>query len=57
MSQDQVITIRVTVAEVNGILQALGNMPFNQVLPLITKLKEQAEAQLTTTAPVVRAQE
>jgi len=40
------ITLELEVAEVNGILQALGNLPYAQVEPLIVKIKEQAVPQV-----------
>ncbi len=33
--------------EVNAILKALGNMPFNQVNEIVTKIHAQAQEQLT----------
>jgi hypothetical protein len=47
------ITLTVTVAEVNGILQSLGQMPYAQVFSLIEKLKVQAEKQVNP-APEVQ---
>lgn len=44
--QDKEINITVSVAEANGILQALGQMPYMQVADLIAKIKQQAEIQL-----------
>ncbi len=41
------LNFNLTVAEANTILQALGNMPFAQVYPLIQKLQEQAAAQMS----------
>ena len=44
--------------EVNVILKALGNMPYNQVSEIVTKIHAQAQEQLTnaviseTTSPV-----
>ena len=49
------ITLTVTVAEVNGILQSLGQMPYAQVFSLIEKLKVQAEKQVNP-APEVELQ-
>jgi hypothetical protein len=39
------IKLELEVAEVNGILQALGQMPFAQVEPLVAKIREQAVPQ------------
>ena len=46
MTGETTITLTLNVAEVNGVMQALGNLPFAQVVGLITKIKEQAEPQL-----------
>ena len=46
MNQPQELTFQLTVEETNEILSALGNQPFNQVFQLITKLQQQAAAQL-----------
>lgn len=46
MSEDTTINLTLTVAEVNGVMQALGNLPFAQVVGLIGKIKEQAEPQV-----------
>ncbi|MGZ4058747.1 MAG: hypothetical protein ACXVPU_06965 [Bacteroidia bacterium] len=35
------------VNEVNTILKALGNMPYNQVNEIVTKIHSQAQEQLT----------
>jgi len=43
---EQSITFTVTLAEANGILQSLAQLPFAQVVDLISKLKEQAQVQL-----------
>ena len=40
------IKLELDVAEVNGILQALGNLPFSQVAPLIQKIQLQAQPQV-----------
>jgi hypothetical protein len=40
------LTLTLTVAEVNAILQTLGNLPTaSGAWPLVVKIKEQAEAQ------------
>jgi hypothetical protein len=46
------IELKLTVAEVNGVLQALGQMPFVQVSTLIQKIQQQAAPQVQ--APAVR---
>lgn len=40
------IELKLTVAETNGILQALGQMPFAQVVNLIQKIQQQASPQI-----------
>ena len=40
------LNFKLTVNEANTILQALGNMPFAQVYPLIHKLQQQAAEQM-----------
>ena len=40
-----------TIAEVNVIMQALGNAPYVQVAELIQKIREQAQPQITALAP------
>jgi hypothetical protein len=35
-----------TLAEINVLLQALGNMPYAQVFELIEKIRAQAQAQV-----------
>jgi hypothetical protein len=43
----QEVTLTLTVAEVNQILEALGQMPYVRVYELIAKMQQQAQAQLT----------
>lgn len=40
------ITLTLNVAEVNGILQALGQMPYAQVVSLVLNIQQQAQAQV-----------
>ena len=40
------ITLTLTVAEANGVLQALGQMPYAQVAGLIQKIQQQATPQV-----------
>lgn len=44
---DPIITLELTINEVNLLFQALGNRPFNEVFELIGKINEQAGNQLT----------
>jgi len=37
------ITLNLTIAECNGVLAALGAMPYGQVAALIAKIKQQGE--------------
>ena len=43
------IKLELTIDEVNGILQSLGNMPYAQVVTLVEKIKEQAIPQVPVT--------
>lgn len=46
------ITLKLTVEEVNGLLQVLGNLPTKVgVWPLVIKIKEQADPQVSTKEP------
>lgn len=47
------IELKLTVAEVNGVLSALGQMPFVQVSTLIQKIQQQAAPQV---APQVQVE-
>ena len=40
------IELKLTVAEVNGILQALGQMPYAQVVSLVLNIQQQAQPQV-----------
>ena len=52
------IKLELTVEEVNGILQALGNMPYAQVVALVENIKNQAIPQVPApvTAPAPDAE-
>jgi hypothetical protein len=41
-----VVKLELTVDEVNGILQALGQLPYAQVVNLISNIREQAVKQV-----------
>jgi hypothetical protein len=41
------LSFSVNIKEINTILKALGNMPYNQVNDLISKIHNQAQSQLT----------
>lgn len=41
------LTLKITFDEANLILDALGDKPFNTVFKLITKIQQQAAAQLS----------
>lgn len=45
------IKLELFVEEVNLILQALGNMPYAQVKPMIEKIHEMATPQIQTQEP------
>ena len=40
------IKLELTVEEVNGVLQSLGNMPYAQVVALVEKIRAQATPQV-----------
>jgi hypothetical protein len=42
------ITLELELDEVNGVLSALGQMPFAQVAGLVAKIQEQASPQVQT---------
>ena len=44
--QDQDIKLELSFEEINIILKALGNLPFNQVYHIIGKIHEQANGQI-----------
>lgn len=44
------IELKLTVDETNGILRALGQMPFIQVVNLINKIQQQSAPQVKTEA-------
>ena len=46
------IKLSLTVEEVNGVLQALGNMPYVQVAALVEKIRSQAAPQVEKTSEV-----
>ena len=45
------IELKLTVAETNSVLQALGQMPLAQVLGLWQKIQQQAAPQVQTAQP------
>jgi len=46
------ITLKLSIEEVNGILQTLGQLPTSSgAWPLVVKIKEQAEAQVPKEEP------
>ena len=40
------IKLELTVEEINGVLQSLGNMPYAQVVALVEKIRAQATPQV-----------
>lgn len=44
------ISLNLTIAETNQILEALGGLPYAKVFQLIEKIKTQAEAQIRAQA-------
>ena len=51
----QDIHLHLTLAEVNQILDALGEKSYKQVYQLISKIQQQAEAQLQGNHPALHA--
>ena len=51
MNETQEISIRLTLGEVNQILDALGGLPYRKVYQLINKIQGQGEAQLQQPEP------
>jgi hypothetical protein len=51
MNDQQILELKLTVAETNGVLQALGQMPFAQVAALIQKIQQQAAPQVQLAQP------
>lgn len=45
-SQTQQLSLNLTIAEINAILDALGQRPYAEVFPLVDKIKAQSQAQL-----------
>ena len=52
MNETLEISIRLTLGEVNQILEALGGLPYHQVYQLIGKIQRQGEAQLQQPEPI-----
>jgi hypothetical protein len=51
---EQVVTLELTVSEVNTILASLGKHPFVEIANLIGKIKQQGDAQVKpATDPVI----
>ncbi|TRU85933.1 MAG: hypothetical protein EWV76_13430 [Microcystis novacekii Mn_MB_F_20050700_S1] len=46
MNESEEISLKLTLGEVNQVLEALGTMPYRQVYQLIGKIQRQGEAQL-----------
>jgi hypothetical protein len=44
--ENKEIDLNLTVSEVNAVLQALGQMPFAQVVALVQKIQQQAAPQV-----------
>jgi hypothetical protein len=50
------IQLNLTLEEVNGVLQALGNLPYAQVSPLVEKIRAQATPQFEAAQAAAQAQ-
>jgi len=46
MNEAEQISLKLTLGEVNQVLEALGTMPYRQVYQLIGKIQRQGESQL-----------
>jgi hypothetical protein len=55
MMENQKINLTLTLGQVNGIMQALGNMPFVQVVDLINEVRSQASGQVQMSQPMSEA--
>lgn len=53
--ENQKINLTLTLGQVNGIMQALGNMPFVQVVDLINEVRSQASGQVQMSQPMSEA--
>ncbi len=51
--QDPVLNLSLSVSEINLVLNAMGNLPHNQVRVLIDKVTAQAQEQLVPKHPTV----
>lgn len=51
------IKLDLTLDEINGVLTALGNLPFVQVEPLIGKIREQAIPQAQEQSQKIQAEQ
>jgi hypothetical protein len=50
------IKLELTVDEVNGVLQGLGQLPYVQVVSLVEKIREQATPQVQEQQPATPAE-
>ena len=49
------ITLQLNLEEVNGVLQALGQLPYAQVSPLVEKIRAQATPQFEAAQAAAQA--
>ena len=49
--EENVLTIELSVAEINVILRSLGKHPFEEIAVLIQKIRQQGEVQLAEMRP------
>ena len=47
MNNQDTLKLKLTIDEVNKILNALGNLPFSEVFELIGKIQQQASEQIS----------
>lgn len=55
MNENQIINLELTVTETNGVLHALGQLPFAQVAGLVQKIQQQAAPQVAPVTPTAPA--
>lgn len=56
MEAQKELTFKLTIEDANLILEALGNLPFKRVFPLIGKIQDQASSQLNDETVAVKSE-
>ena len=52
---DAIIKLELTIDEVNMVLRVLGKHPFEEVVSLVSKIKQQGDPQVAAIAPPAEA--